>query len=167
MEVWLPGLTEWILYTNWTARQHCLYDRDYRRYLRLLLVDRIQRRHQRGLTRAARTDNEMSGTSLSSLLRMASRYVPSSLEGEVIIAVGETIEASRQGAAGVVHVAPFGCIGGTVFESLAERISTDLAGLPILALYFDGRLGAELDARLDAFLMRVRSRNASRMAAKG
>jgi predicted nucleotide-binding protein (sugar kinase/HSP70/actin superfamily) len=167
VEVWLPGLMEWIYYTNWTARQHCLFDGDYRRYLRLLLVDRIQRGHARGLVRAAGLGQVMRGPSLRSLLRLASRYVPRSLEGEVILAVGETIEAGRWGAAGVIHVAPFGCIGGTVFESLAERISTDLEGLPLLALYFDGRLGAELDARLDAFLMRVRARNASRPAAKG
>jgi predicted CoA-substrate-specific enzyme activase len=167
VEVWLPGLMEWIYYTNWTARQHCLFDGDYRRYLRLLLVDRIQRGHARGLVRAAGLGQVMRGPSLRSLLRLASRYVPRSLEGEVILAVGEAIEAGRWGAAGVIHVAPFGCIGGTVFESLAERISTDLEGLPLLALYFDGRLGAELDARLDAFLMRVRARNASRPAAKG
>jgi hypothetical protein len=58
---------------------------------------------------------------------------------------------------GVIYVAPFGCIVGTIFETLGGRLSDDLDGFPVLSAYFDGLGRSGLRDRLEVFLLRVRA----------
>ncbi len=41
--VYTPMLTEWIFYTNWTARLHCLYEKQYKQYIKFYLINLYQK----------------------------------------------------------------------------------------------------------------------------
>jgi predicted nucleotide-binding protein (sugar kinase/HSP70/actin superfamily) len=93
---------------------------------------------------------------VAELFRMAGDFVPPTFEGETIIGVGRTLDFYRRGAAGAIHVVPFGCIVGTIVETLSERLSRVLGGFPILTLKFDGRENRLPASRLEGFLMQAR-----------
>jgi predicted nucleotide-binding protein (sugar kinase/HSP70/actin superfamily) len=169
VEVHVQPLHEWIYYTNWTAGLHCRYEREYRGYVSLRLRDLVQRWDARRLARAA--DGSPRGPAeviapapLARLLHLAAAYAPPTLEGEAVLATGTALDCHRRGMSGVIYVAPFGCIVGTVFETLAGRISEDLDGFPVLTAFFDGQGRSGLRDRLEVFLLRVRAWQAERGA---
>ncbi|UCG61748.1 MAG: hypothetical protein JSV52_00210 [Candidatus Zixiibacteriota bacterium] len=154
----LPNLTEWIFYTNWTARLHCLYDKNYRRYYRMHLVNLFQKLQSYRLHRAVkRIRSGMKEPSVKKIFALASGYVPPVFEGETIISVGRTVDYFQKGIDGIIQVAPFGCLAGTIYETLSQRLSNDLNGLPILNLQFDGRNDELRREELESFLTMSRN----------
>jgi predicted nucleotide-binding protein (sugar kinase/HSP70/actin superfamily) len=157
-EVWFPSLCEWVMYTNWTARLHCRYERQPRRLLRLLAIDAIQRRDIGRISAAVRGRLPDTGfPTVTTLLRLAEPYVPASFEGETVWGVGRTVDFCRRGVGGVIHVAPFGCMVGGVVESLGHRLSADLGGFPMLHLQYDGRPDEHPAGLLEGFVHRARA----------
>ena len=155
-EVWFPSLCEWVMYTNWTARLHCRYERQPRRMLELLAIDAVQRRD---ITRISRTVHgrlpDTGFPTVHTLLRLAEPYVPRTFEGETVWGIGRTIDFARRGIGGVIHVAPFACMVGGIVESLCHRVSDDLGGFPLLHLEYDGRPDENAAGLLEGFVMRA------------
>lgn len=157
-EVWFPSLCEWVMYTNWTARLHCRYERQPRRMLGLLAIDTVQRRDITRISRAVRGRLPDTGfPTVHTLLRLAEPYVPRTFEGETVWGIGRTIDFSRRGIGGVIHVAPFSCMVGGIVESLCHRVSEDLGGFPLLHLKYDGRPGENAAGLLEGFVLRARA----------
>ena len=168
VEVWYPSLCEWVLYTNWTARLHCRYERQTRRLLTLRAIDALQRLAMTRLTRAVHGRLANIGyPSVERLLRLASPYVPETFEGETVVGIGRTIDLYRRGVSGAVHVSPFGCMVGRIVEAIGHRVSADLDGFPLLHLAYDGRRGAHLHGLLEGFVMQARAWQEKRDAAAG
>jgi predicted nucleotide-binding protein (sugar kinase/HSP70/actin superfamily) len=88
---------------------------------------------------------------------MSSRYVPNTFEGETLISIGGTIDFHNKGACGVVHVVPFGCIVGTIVETLCDRISRDLNDFPIITIYTDSQIQNLPLTKLEGFWIRAQS----------
>ncbi len=156
-EVWYPSLSEWVLYTNWTARLHCRYEGQWKRELLLRAIDALQRLEMARLTWAVR--GRLANAAyppVTKLFQLAAPYVPDTFEGETIVGVGRTIDLFHRGVGGVIHVAPFGCMVGGIVESLCGRVSADLGGFPILHLRYDGRRGEHTHGLLESFVMRAR-----------
>jgi predicted CoA-substrate-specific enzyme activase len=155
-DVWFPSLCEWVEYTNWTAQLHCRYERQYLRMLHLMSIDALQRLETRLLNRLAKGRlRNRTWPSRREVFRLAEPYVPRTFEGETIVGVGRTVDLSRRGVDGVIHVSPFGCIVGGIVETLCERLSDDLHGFPILTLQFDGQNSELTRSKLDGFLLRA------------
>ena len=153
-----PHLTEWIFYTNWTARLHCLYEKDYVLYLKLHLINLVQQLKSYQLCAAGREwSPRFKEPSVKTIFQLASSHVPSSFEGETIISVGRTVDYYLKGIDGIVHVSPFGCLVGTIYETLSQRLSEELGGLPILNLQFDGGRDEPRQEELEAFIIKTRS----------
>jgi predicted nucleotide-binding protein (sugar kinase/HSP70/actin superfamily) len=157
-EVWFPSLCEWVMYTNWTARLHCRYERQPRQLLNLLAIDAVQRRDITRISTAVRGRLPDTGfPTVRTLLRLAKPYVPRTFEGETVWGIGRTIDFSRRGIGGVIHVAPFSCMVGGIVESLCHRVSADLEGFPLLHLQYDGRPGEHAAGLLEGFVLRARA----------
>jgi predicted CoA-substrate-specific enzyme activase len=155
-EVWFPSLYEWVYYTNWTARLHCRYERDYRRLAKLCLTDLVQRYDQRRLTSSVRGRiRNLVEPTLSQVFRDASHYVAPTLEGETVLSIARTIDYFRKHTAGAIHIVPFGCIVGSIVEGFSRRLSQDLDGFPILTLHIDGQPVDSLKDTLEAFYLRA------------
>jgi len=157
-EVWFPALYEWVYYTNWTARLHCRYEKQLSTYLKFLLFDGVERYDVFHLSRSVRKRlSNLRGPSVSRIFSMSSKYVPNTFEGETIIEIGRSIDSFQKGASGVVHVAPFGCIAGTIVETLAEGVSRDLNGFPTMTIRYDGDIQNDQMDQLECFLLQARN----------
>jgi len=162
-EVWFPSLYEWIYYGNWTARLHCLYEKQYKKFLNLFLTDMIQHLDEYKLTRAIKGRlRNLEEPSIAQNFKFASKYVPETFEGETMIEIARTIDFFKKGASGVIHVVPFGCIMGTIVETLSQQVSQDLLGFPILTIQYDGQDYKSQTSKLEAFMVRARIWNEQR-----
>ena len=155
-DVWFPSLCEWVEYTNWTAQLHCRYERQYVRLFRLMLIDAVQRFDTWLVNRVGNGRlRNCTWPSRKKVFRLAAPYIPPSFEGETIVGVGRTIDMFQRGVDGVIHVSPFGCIVGGIVETLCQRLSDDLDGLPILTLQFDGQHSELTRSILEGFVLRA------------
>jgi len=87
---------------------------------------------------------------------LASKYIPKTFEGETLIEVARTIDFFNKRVYGVIHVVPFGCIMGTIVETLSEQLSRDLSGFPIMTLHYDGQDYTSQSSKLEGFMIRAR-----------
>jgi predicted nucleotide-binding protein (sugar kinase/HSP70/actin superfamily) len=67
------------------------------------------------------------------------------------------IEFCHAGCDGVVNVMPFTCMPSTIVASLTKRIASDLGGMPILSISYDGQQDPTLTTRLEAFVYQADS----------
>jgi predicted nucleotide-binding protein (sugar kinase/HSP70/actin superfamily) len=70
---------------------------------------------------------------------------------------------------GVVNLAPFNCMPGTIVNALLNRYRADHDDIPVLKLSFDGVSQANEDTRLEAFMHQARTlaeRRAGRVEAE-
>jgi len=157
-EIWLPSLYEWVFYTNWTARLHCRYEKRYSEFIRLGVVDFMQHLYEKQLRMAV--DGRLRSPCsppVYDLFRLASPYVPRTLEGETLLSIGRTIDYHRRGVAGVIHVVPFGCIVGSIVDAMCDRVSEDLGGFPVVTLHTDNRGDHLSRPELESFWLRATS----------
>jgi predicted CoA-substrate-specific enzyme activase len=157
-ETCFPSLYEWIYYTNWTAQLHCRYEKQYHNLLKLLFIDKVQHWYANQLMTSIKGRlRNLHEPSIRQIFQMSSRYVPNTFEGETLISIGGTIDFHNKGACGVVHVVPFGCIVGTIVETLCDRISRDLNDFPIITIYTDSQIQNLPLTKLEGFWIRAQS----------
>ena len=155
-EAWFPALYEWVYYTNWTARLHCKYEKKYKTYMKFILIDLIERYDAFRLIHAVRNMlNNLRGPSVSDIFNFSSNYVPNIFEGETIVEIGRTFHYYQKGVSGVLHVIPFGCMGGNIVESFSEKISQDLEGFPIMTIQYDGDIHKQQSEQLEGFVLQA------------
>lgn len=156
-EVWFPSLYEWVYYGNWTARLHCLYEKQFKRYFKLFLIDAVQHWDERKISRAIKGKlRNLKEPSMVENFKLASKYIPNTFEGETLIEVARTIDFFNKKVYGVIHVVPFGCMMGTIVETLSEQLSRDLSGFPIMTLHYDGQDYTSQNGKLEGFMIRAR-----------
>lgn len=153
-EVWFPSLFEWIYYTNQTARLHCRYEKQRVNSVKLILTNAVQRWDAAAIARRVKHRlRNYHEPSMRRIFKLVRKYVPSTFEGETIIGIGRTIDFHNKGVSGVIHVAPFGCIAGSIVETLSERVSRDLGGFPIRTIRYDGKNDPLPAGELEAFMV--------------
>ena len=94
--------------------------------------------------------------SIRKMFQLAAQYIPKTFEGETLIEVARTIDFYQKKVTGVIHAVPFGCMMGTIVDTLSERISNDLLGFPIMTLYYDGLDYTSQVNNLESFIYRAR-----------
>ena len=57
--------------------------------------------------------------------------------GEAILTVGRAVMFAKQGASMIVNVAPFGCMHGTITDSIFQEIK-NTHNIPIVSQFYDG-----------------------------
>jgi len=86
------------------------------------------------------------------VLEMGADYLHPTVKGEAVLSMGRAVEYAHAGFDGVVNVAPFGCMPGTIVDSLLEKFRRDHQGIPVLKLAFDGVEAAADETVLGAFV---------------
>jgi predicted nucleotide-binding protein (sugar kinase/HSP70/actin superfamily) len=151
-EVWLPPVTEWILYTNFTAKRQVLRKRNLRGLVKNYLTDRMERAYVHQLEKIFKSHE----LTTEEILEKASPYLHSSFEGEAILSIGKAVDFAQKGASGIINAMPFTCMPGTVVNSILKRCRENLAHIPVLTLSYDGQQQSNIQTRLEAFLYQVR-----------
>ncbi len=158
VSVWMPPISEWLLYINCISKRHAMRDRRWKNYLRTSLKQWFQRKDEHhmeeifhGLVR------NLKEPTIEETMRLAGPYVHHSFEGETILSIGKAEDFYRKGVSGLVSVGPFTCMPGTIVTALLKRFREEHDGIPVLNLFFDGQGESSTQNRLEAFVHQVHS----------
>ena len=154
--VWMPPISEWLLYINTVSKRHSVRDGQWGNYLRTALKEWFQRRDEhrmegifQGLVR------NVHEPTIPETLRLAAPYIHDSFEGEAILSLGKSQDFHRKGVSGIVNVGPFTCMPGTIVMGVLKRFREEHGQLPVLNLFFDGQGETSTQNRLEAFMYQV------------
>jgi predicted nucleotide-binding protein (sugar kinase/HSP70/actin superfamily) len=155
-KVWLPPISEWLLYINCMAKRHAIRDRRWGNLLRTALKEWFQKRDEHRMEAIFRGLVEnCHEPAISETLRMASPYIHDSFEGEAILSIGKSVDFFRKGVGGIVNVGPFTCMPGTIVNAVLKRFREEHGSIPVLSLFFDGQTDTSTQSRLEAFMYQV------------
>jgi predicted CoA-substrate-specific enzyme activase len=166
-EVYMPTISEWFWYTNWTRIRDCKVRGDYSRLALSYVTQKIQKSDYARITSVfdglARNWPE---PEVDETIKMGSRYVHDTFEGEAILSVGKAAEYAEHGLHGVANLMPFTCMPGVIVSALLKRVQGDYENIPILNMSYDGLESATTRTRIEAFLHQARQRLDVALAAK-
>jgi predicted CoA-substrate-specific enzyme activase len=166
-EVWMPPISEWLLYVNYTAKQLAISHRHYLSLLQIFLKSRVQHKEEHRLVEIFDGSiRNLHEPAIPETINLALDYLHPSFEGEAILSMGKSRDFVRKGASGLVNIMPFTCMPGTVVNSLFKRFREDHDNIPFLNLAYDGQEQTHTRTRLEAFMYQVRQFRAARAEGK-
>ena len=155
-EAWLPPVGEWILYTNFTALRRTLERRSWSNLLKTYITNVYQRFDEHHLSNVfAQCLKNYPEPSTKEIIRNASPYFDSTLEGEAILSIGKVVDFIRKGAHGIITVMPFTCMPGTIVNTLLKQFRGIEKNIPVLTMSYDGQELTNTRTRLEAFMHQV------------
>ncbi len=156
-EVWLPPISEWFLYLNFTSRRYSLRNKSYGAFWRTYISDLVQKRDEH------RLDQIFDGSlvnhpepSIRETLQEAKPYLDDSFEGEAVLSVGKCADYVKKGCSGLVNVMPFTCMPGTIVGAVMKQYREDHNDIPFLNMAYDGQEETNTLTRLEAFMHQAR-----------
>lgn len=160
-EIWLSGVSEWVLYTN-VGEKSRLAEEGYKYSSKMLFAkirDKVMKGDEHKLT--ATFSELLTGreedSNIEKLLKYSEPYLPSyGALGEMTLNVANAIYMYHKGADGIVDISPFTCMNGIASEAVYPRVSRDHDGIPIRIFYFDGT-ETDLERDLGIFLELARN----------
>ncbi len=156
-EVWLSPLSEWVYYTNFTARMRNSIKKKWLSNLKLSIVEHFQKKDEETLmsflSQYLRNSHE---PETEEIIDKASYYLHPTFEGEAILSVGKTIDLKDKGASGVINIMPFTCMPGTIVSAILKRFREENEHFPILNMAYDGQEQTNTMTRLEAFMYQAR-----------
>ncbi len=163
-EVTLPPMEEWIDYIDKERRDNFWGDRNYRAVLIEYVKEWVKERDVRKLSRPfeGAIRDFLFEEPTQATLRRASRYLTPAVRGEAVLSMGRAMEYAEHGYSGIVNVAPFNCIPGTIVNALLAKFVVDHDNIPCLKLSYDGQEQAGESLRLEAFMHQARQAAARR-----
>ncbi len=156
-EAWLPPISEWLLYVNFTAKRNARTFRRYKNLLQILIKEWVQKKDEHNLAHLFEGSiKNLHEPDISETLALAQSYLHDSFEGEAILSIGKSRDFIKKGVAGLVNIMPFTCMPGTVVNSLFSRFRDEHDNIPFLNLAYDGQEQTHTLTRLEAFMYQVR-----------
>ncbi len=156
-EAWMPPISEWLLYVNFTAKRQARTFRRYRNFLRILIKEWVQKKDEHHLVHLFEGSiKNLHEPPIPETLALAQGYLHDSFEGEAILSIGKSRDFIQKGVSGLVNIMPFTCMPGTVVNSLFNRFREEHDNIPFLALAYDGQEQTHTLTRLEAFMYQVR-----------
>ncbi|MEW5726068.1 MAG: CoA activase, partial [Thermodesulfobacteriota bacterium] len=166
-EVWMPPISEWILYVNHTGMASAWRRRALKNFLGLALTDHVQRKIEHRLAEPFKgAIRNLHEPTIRETLSRARPYIHHSFEGEAPLSVGKSADFVKHGASGLVNVMPFTCMPGTIVNAVLKRFREEHGNLPYLALACDGQEQTNTRVRLEAFMHQVKQRHARQTGRK-
>ncbi|MDN5379181.1 acyl-CoA dehydratase activase [Thermodesulfobacterium sp.] len=169
LEVWLPPITEWIHFINYTSKNWAKRLGLFKTYFRYVLESRYLRWEEEKFISVFKdvldTAEELP---VEELMKLTQRYVDIRYEGgEVLLSVGKAVEYTHNGVSGIVNVIPFACMPGNVVSALLKRIKEgEGKRLPVLTVPCDGQKSLGTRMRIEAFAEQVKEFFASKRTAQ-
>ena len=153
-EALLPGMQEWVEYTDWERRRDLRRSGTLPGYCRELLTQKAQnylaRREAAPFAGSVRHFFKESPT--DDIMRLSAPYLSEHVRGEANLSLGRAVEYALHGCSGIVNLMPFACMPGTIVNALLASFSRDYPQVPVLKMVFDGTIHAGDQTRLEAFM---------------
>ena len=153
-EAVLPPFEEWLNYIAWERREESIRQKRWGVFFKEFLAGHVQRRDRERIQKLFRGHirGRLSELPTEDILKRAEPYIHRSVKGEACLSVGRAVEYAEEDFAGVINIAPFGCLPSTIVASLTRRFRQNHRSIPWLDLYFDGTDQAGTQTRLEAFM---------------
>jgi predicted nucleotide-binding protein (sugar kinase/HSP70/actin superfamily) len=158
LEVDLASFGEWINFTTEMYKRDSARRGNWKDILNAGLKDHFQRKDERQVIRLVleRLDGQRESP-VGETLDFVEPYLPISVGGEAMPALGKALEMMSKGCSGIVNVLPFTCMPGNIITSLSSRIVRENGDFPWLNMAYEG-VGGENDmVKLGAFAESVKS----------
>jgi predicted CoA-substrate-specific enzyme activase len=156
-EVWLPPISEWFLYLNFTSRRYSLQNQRYGYFWRTYVTELVQKSDEHKLEHVFNGDlANHPEPSIKETLVSAKPYLDDSFEGEAVLSVGKCEDYVNKGCSGLVNVMPFTCMPGTIVGAVMKRYREDHRNIPFLNMAYDGQEETNTLTRLEAFMHQAR-----------
>jgi predicted nucleotide-binding protein (sugar kinase/HSP70/actin superfamily) len=165
-EAVLPGMQEWIQYTDWERRRDLRREGLFARCTREWLTGKVQNYYANRIAapfaRSVRHFHKEAPT--AAVMNHSAPYLSAHVRGEANLSMGKAVEYALHGCSGIVNMIPFACMPGTIVNGLLARFSRNWPDVPILKMVFDGTSHGGDQTRLEAFMYQAgqaheRSRN--------
>lgn len=156
-EVWIPTISEWFFYTNWTRMRDSLWRRDLRNWFVNYLKNMIQKRDEHNI--AQLFDGLLENypeQPIKEVIEYGRHFVDDTFEGEAIITLGKAVDFILKGIHGVVNVMPFTCMPGTIVTAITKKLKEEYSNVPILNIAYDGLNEPGRETRLEAFVYQAK-----------
>ncbi|WP_457573663.1 acyl-CoA dehydratase activase [Desulfolithobacter sp.] len=164
-EVLLPSMSEWILYTNFTALRRARRKGEWKTYLRLVAENIVQIRDLRKLEGMVFDLPGGKEQKIRKILSRAKPFISLEYEGEAILGAGNTVDYIENNVHGIINVMPLSCMPGTITNALVTKIRKKLGPKPFLVLACDGQQETGRLLRLEAFVQQARQQHGFNRAA--
>jgi predicted CoA-substrate-specific enzyme activase len=153
-EAVLPPFQEWLNYIAWERRTESVRQKRWGAFFKEVVSGHVQRRDRARIQDIFKDQlrGRLNETTTEAVLKLADPYIHSTIKGEACLSVGRAVEYAEDDFAGVVNIAPFGCLPSTIVASLTRKFRQNHRNLPWLDLYFDGTSQAGTQTRLEAFM---------------
>ncbi len=149
-EAWLSPLSEWIWYTNFTARWRAKIRRSFKEFIILILKNRFFKNVERKINEITeRIIGDREEPEIDKIMEKSERFFPVNFGTEAPLTIGRAIIFKEQGAKAVVNVSPFTCMPGNISQAFFQKISENLKIL-IINMFYDGQKGE--NKKLEVFL---------------
>ena len=138
-EAWLAPLFEWMIYTVWVqdfmAKQKAfsLFGRG-ESLIKNLYVSHVDELYCKATEKILYDRHE---PAIKETLGEGMKYLHPEFVGEAILTVGRAIMFAKQGASMIVNVSPFGCMHGTITDSIFQEVKSTY-NIPIVSQFYDG-----------------------------
>jgi len=152
-EAWLPPVSEWFFYTNWTRMRDSIWRGDFKNWLNNYLTNLVQTRDEHKIAEVfmGLLDNYPEPI-IADTIEHGRQYVDDTFEGEAIITLGKAVDYILNGLHGIVNVMPFTCMPGTIVTAITKKLKDDYNNIPVLNMAYDGLDEPGRETRLEAFI---------------
>ncbi len=159
LEVWLPPITEWIYFINYTSKNWAKKLGWFRTVLRYIIETQFLKWEEKKFINLVRDVlNMVNDAPVEDLMNLTKKYVHPEFEGgEVLLSVGKAVEYLNHGASGIVNVIPFACMPGNVVTAILKKIKEkERIRIPTLTVSCDGQKSLGTRMRIEAFVEQVK-----------
>ncbi|MCD6489815.1 MAG: CoA activase [Thermodesulfobacterium sp.] len=159
LEVWLPPLTEWIYFINYTSKRWAKKLGYFRTVLRYIIESQYLKWEEKKFINFVKDALNMADDAdVEELMNFTKRYVHPEFEGgEVLLSVGKAVEYLHHGASGIINVIPFACMPGNVVTAVLKKIKEgEGIRVPTLTVPCDGQKSLGTKMRIEAFAEQVK-----------
>jgi predicted CoA-substrate-specific enzyme activase len=158
LEVELASFSEWIYFTTEMYKRDSRRQGSWKDVINASLKDYFQHRDERQII--GRVFDQLDGhvdKPVGQTLKFIESYLPISVGGEAMPAMGKALELTHKGCSGIVNTLPFTCMPGNIITSISSRIVREHGNFPWLNLAYEGVGGDNDVVKLGAFAESVKS----------
>jgi predicted CoA-substrate-specific enzyme activase len=158
LEVDLSTMCEWIYYTTEEVKGDSWRKRAWKEFLGASLQDIFQHKDEHWIISPILEDLDgHRERPIKDILNLVEPYLPISVGGEAMPAMGKAIDMIKHGCSGIANTLPFTCMPGNIINAISTSIVRDHGGFPWLNMAYEG-IGGENDlVRIGAFAESVRA----------
>ncbi|WP_038054883.1 acyl-CoA dehydratase activase [Thermodesulfobacterium hydrogeniphilum] len=159
LEVWLPPITEWIHFINYTSKKWAKKLGLLKTVLRYIIESQYLKWEEKKFSNLVKDFLDTAEEpEVENLMKLTQKYIDVQYEGgEVLLSIGKAVEYLHNGIYGIVNVIPFACMPGNVVTAILKRIKEEEGKkVPTLTVPCDGQKSLGTKMRIEAFVEQVK-----------